>query len=31
MSAETAHALLDAPEQAWRAYACAALAESLSG
>jgi hypothetical protein len=29
--AETAHALLAAPERAWRAYACAALAESLSG
>jgi hypothetical protein len=29
--AETANALLDAPGRAWRAYACAALAESLSG
>jgi hypothetical protein len=29
--AETAHALLAAPERAWRAYACAVLAESLSG
>jgi hypothetical protein len=29
--AETTHALLAAPERAWRAYACAALAESLSG
>jgi hypothetical protein len=28
--AETAHALLDAPERAWRAYACAVLAESLA-
>ena len=29
--AETAHGLLAAPERAWRAYACAVLAESLSG
>ena len=28
--AETAHALLDAPDRAWRAYACAVLAESLA-
>lgn len=28
--AETVHALLDAPERAWRAYACAVLAESLA-
>jgi hypothetical protein len=28
--AETAHALLDAPDRAWRAYACALLAESLA-
>jgi hypothetical protein len=28
--AETAHALLDAPDRAWSAYACAVLAESLA-
>jgi hypothetical protein len=29
--AETAHALLDAPARAWRAYACATLAASFDG